>query len=261
MIEYPQGMPSWVDLSSPDLDASSRFYGELFGWEVAATQGSAEETGGYRMFNLDGLNVAGLGPVQEGQPPVWNTYIAVDDAAAIKDKIEAAGGSTVMGPLPVMDAGTVAVFTDPEGAHFGVWQAGRHRGAQVVNAHGALAMNELDIRDFDGATRFYGDVFGWTVEPIEQDGQVAYGSAQLDGRLVAGVLPMGSQFPPEVPAHWVPYFGVEDLDASAANVGQLGGEVLMGPTPVPAGRFAVLRDPHGAVFSIFEGSYDPPPGG
>ncbi len=257
MIEYPQGTPSWVDLSSPDLDASAHFYGELLGWELAP----AEETGGYRMFTLGGKSVAGLGSTQEGQAPAWSTYVAVDDAAAIKDRVEAAGGSTMTEPFPIREAGTLAVFTDgPGGSSFSVWQAGHHRGAQLVNAPGALCMSELQTRGFQAAARFYGAVFGWTVEPIEQNGQLVYGSVKLDGRLVAGMLPMGPQFPAEVPPRWVPYFGIEDLDGSAAEAGQLGAQVLMGPTHVPAGRFVVLSDPHGAVFSLFEGSYDPPPG-
>jgi predicted enzyme related to lactoylglutathione lyase len=261
MIEYQPGTPSWVDLSSPDLDSSARFYGELFGWEAAAAEDPIEETGGYRMFRLGGAPVAGLGPAQEGQPPVWTTYVTVADAAATKAAVEAAGGSTVLEPLAVMDAGTMAVFTDAAGgAYFAVWQPGAHRGAQVINEPGALTMNELDTRDVDGAARFYGEVFGWEFEPIEVDGELVYGSFTLGGRLMAGVLPMGPQFPPEVPANWVPYFGVEDLDASAERAVSLGGQSLMGPTAVPAGRFVVLRDPHGAVFCIFQGSYDPPPG-
>lgn len=262
MTEYPPGTPSWVDLSSPDLDASARFYGELFGWEAAESEGPPEETGGYRMFRLDGKEVAGLGPAQQGQPPAWTTYVSVDDAAAAKEQVEAAGGSTVMEPLEVMDAGTMAIFTDAAGgAYFAVWQPDRHRGAQVVNAVGALTMNELDTRDFEGAGRFYGEVFGWEVERIEQDGQLMYGSFKLDGRLVAGLLPMGDNFPPQVPAHWRPYFGVADLDASAAKTEELGGRVVVPPMAVPEGRFVALMDPHGAAFSIFEGSYDPPPGG
>jgi predicted enzyme related to lactoylglutathione lyase len=261
MIEYAQGTPCWVDLSSPDLDASARFYGELLGWEAAASEGPVEETGGYRMFRLNGVEVAGLGPAQEGQPPAWTTYVAVDDAAAIKDTIEAAGGSTVMPPLTVMDAGTMAIFQDTAGgAYFAVWQPDRHRGAQLVNGVGALTMNELDTRDFDGASGFYGDVFGWEVARIEQDGALQYGSFRLDGRLVAGILPMGDNFPPQVPPHWRPYFGVEDLEAAGQKVSDLGGQVVAGPIAVPEGRFISVLDPHGAAFSLWQGSYDPPPG-
>jgi predicted enzyme related to lactoylglutathione lyase len=260
MIEYPHGTPCWVDLGSHDFDASARFYGELLGWEAVA-EGPPGETGGYRMFRLGGADVAGLGPAPEGQPAAWTTYVAVEDAVAVKDRIEAAGGGTVTGPLAVMDAGTMAIFTDAAGgARFGVWQAGRMRGAQLVNSVGALSITELDTREVDEAARFYGEVFGWKLEPIEQGGAVVYGSFKRDGRLVAGLLPMGDTFPPEVPPHWVPYFGVEDLEASAAKARELGGRVVAGPVPVPQGRFAALIDPQGAAFSIWEGSYDPPPG-
>jgi len=261
VIEYPEGMPCWVDLSSPDLDASARFYGELLGWQATASEGPIEETGGYRMFRVDGAAVAGLGPAQGGQPPAWNTYVSVGDVAAAKEKVEAAGGTTVMEPLKVTDAGTMAIFTDAgEGAFFAVWQADRHRGAQLVNAPGALSMNELATRDVDGAARFYGAAFGWEFEPLVIDGTMQYGFFKLGGRTVAGMLPMGEAFPPEVPSYRAPYFGIEDLDGGTERARALGAQVLAGPTPVPQGRFVALRDPHGAVFSIWEGSYDPAPG-
>jgi predicted enzyme related to lactoylglutathione lyase len=260
VIEYPPGTPSWVDLSSPDLDASAHFYGELLGWEATASDGAPEETGGYRMFTNGGVEVAGLGPTQPGQRPAWTTYVAVDDIAAVKQRVEAAGGKTIMDALQVMDVGTMAVFTDAEGAFFAVWQPGRHRGAQLVNAVGALTMNELRTRDLESAGRFYGDVFGWEVEPLEQGGQVAYGSVKLNGRLVAGMLPMGDVFPAQLPAHWIPYFGVPDVDAAAQKARDLGGEALTEPMAVPSGRFVPLADPQGAPFMAFEGQYDPPPG-
>src|SRR5689334_3435078 len=160
-IEYPPGTPSWVDLSSPDPDASARFYGELFGWEAFSPPGTAEETGGYRVWLLDDKPVGGLAPLQEG-PPHWTTYIATADADETKAKVEAAGGKTLVGVLDVMQAGRMALFTDgADGAIFGIWQPGQNRGAQVVNQPSALAMNELDTRDPDGAKRFYGEVFGW----------------------------------------------------------------------------------------------------
>jgi predicted enzyme related to lactoylglutathione lyase len=261
MTEYPEGTPSWVDLSSPDLDASAGFYGELLGWEAKASEGPVEETGGYRMFTLDGAAVAGLGPAQGGQPPAWSTYVAVRDAAAAKEKVEAAGGTTVMEPLQVMDAGTMAIFTDAgEGAFFAVWQADQHSGAQLVNAAGALTMNELATRDLDGAARFYGAVFGWEFEPLVIEGEVQYGFFKLGGRTVASVLPMGEAFPPEVPSYWGPYFGIADLDAGIETARALGAQVMAGPSPVPNGRFVALKDPQGAVFNLWEGSYDPPAG-
>jgi predicted enzyme related to lactoylglutathione lyase len=256
MIDYPPGTPCWVELSSPDPDASARFYGELFGWEADA--GGAD---GRRAFRLGGAEVAGLAPLERGRRTSWMTYIAVADAAATVDRAEAAGGTTLLAPLELTGTGTMAILTDgADGAVFALLQPGQLRGAQVVNTAGALTMNELATRDLDGAARFYGEVFGWEVERIEVGGRVVYGSVRLDGRLVAGMLPMGAQVPPEVPANWVPYFGVEDVQAAREQAAGLGAQVLMEEMQVPAGRFSVLSDPHGAAFCAFQGTFDPPPG-
>ena len=67
-------------------------------------------------------------------------------------------------PMDVMGLGTMAVFTDPTGAVFGIWQPGTFAGAELVNEHGAFGWNELDTRDPDAAKEFYGAVFGWAFE-------------------------------------------------------------------------------------------------
>ena len=92
---------------------------------------------------------------------MWNTYIWVESADETASKVRDAGGSVVMEPFDVMDAGRMAVFTDPEGAVFCVWQAKEHKGAQLVNEHGSLNFNGLNTRDLEGAKSFYGSVFGW----------------------------------------------------------------------------------------------------
>jgi predicted enzyme related to lactoylglutathione lyase len=257
VIEYPPGMPSWVDLSSPDPVASGRFYGDLFDWEAEEVVDDS-----YWMLRRDGKDVAGIVRQRESaDPPAWVTYVSTDDAGQTRRNVEAAGGRTIVEPFEVGPAGRVAIFADAAGgAVFGAFEHDQHRGAQVVNAPGALTMNQLDTRDLDAAARFYYGVFGWDFEPIELDGVVVYGAFKLDGRLIAGALPMGEQFPPEAPPNWVPYFGTEDVEATAAKARELGATQLAGPTAVPAGRFVVLSDPHGATFCISEGSYDPPPG-
>ena len=87
MPEYAPGTPSWVELSSPDTDASAAFYGALMGWS-ATEPGPAEETGGYRMFQQDDQRVGGLmGHMQEGQPTAWATYVSVADADETAAKV------------------------------------------------------------------------------------------------------------------------------------------------------------------------------
>jgi predicted enzyme related to lactoylglutathione lyase len=247
--EHAPGTPSWVDLASPDPDASARFYGGLFGWQ-ATDAGPVEETGGYRMLQRDGRNVAGLGPTQgAGQPAMWTTYVSTDDAEGVAARVREAGGQVVMEPFDVLGSGRMAVFADPAGAFISVWQPQSHPGADVVNEPGSLCWNELATRDIEQAKAFYRAAFGWEGETSAY-GDTSYTEWKLGGRTIGGMIAMNEQWPAEVPPHWMVYFAVEDVDAAVGRVEELGGKVSVAPTDTPAGRFAVLNDPHGAVFSI-----------
>jgi uncharacterized protein len=253
---YDPGVPSWVDLSSPDTEASASFYGGLFGWEVQSA-GPVEDTGGYGMFTLRGKQVAGVGPiVQEGQPPAWSTYVATDDADAAAVRAADAGAAVIVEPMDVMDAGRMAVFAHPAGGVIGVWQPGRHTGAQLVNEPGTLNWNELQTRDIDGAKAYYAALFGWT--PDDQDlGALTYTVFNVADKPVAGGMRMPSQVPDEVPAFWMAYFTVADCDESVARVQGLGGSVYGAPHSLEGvGRFAVVADPHDATFGVIAG--EPP---
>ena len=248
---YLQGTPCWVDLGTHDPAATSKFFGGLFGW--TANVSDDPNAGGYVMFELDGAPVAGAGPLMtEGQPSVWTTYFAVDNADAATGRIEVAGGKTLMPPFDVMDTGRMGIYLDNDGAAFGVWQAREFAGAGIVNEPGALVWSELMSRDVDGAKDFYRKAFGLTAESkAAGDGADAYTEFQVDGRSVAGMMSMASgQFPPELPAHWLTYFATADTDATVARVVELGGRVSMPPTTIPVGRFAIVTDPHGAPFAV-----------
>jgi predicted enzyme related to lactoylglutathione lyase len=250
-ISYAPGTPCWVDLGSPDLDASIEFYGGLFGWDVPAAE-NAEQTGGYRQAMLKGQPVAGMYPLtQEGQPPAWMTYVSVADAGVVADKVRDAGGAVVTEPMEVLDLGTMAIFADPTGAVFGVWQHGTFAGAGVVNEPGALSWNELNTRGVPAAEAFYGAIFGWTFETQDMGGAGSYTTINLGGSPVGGILNMTERgVPTEVPAHWQLYFAVADTDATVDQAKQGGGSVMVEPIDIPAGRFAILTDPHGASFAI-----------
>jgi uncharacterized protein len=257
MATYANGTPSWVDLGSPDLDASARFYGDLFGW-TTTEPGPVEETGGYRMFMKDGKLVGGLGPNQEGQPIFWTTYLAVDDADKTAELVKSNGGMVFVEPMDVMEAGRMAIFADPTGAVFGVWQAGEHKGAELVNEPGSLTWNELMTRDPEAAKTFYSAAFG--IEPVAFP--MASGSDytvfNVGDRGVAGLLPMPDDMPAEVPSNWVTYFAVDDTDATTANATSLGATVMMAPFDIPdVGRIAILVGPHGETFAIIKNAQPP----
>src|SRR4051795_3040265 len=183
--EHPAGTPSWVDLGTPDIGATVGFYGGLFGWEAAEAEnaeqtggyraapprggaGNAEQTGGSRLATLRGKPVAGLMPLmQEGQPPAWTTYVSVDDADEVTGKVKDAGGQVVAEPMDVMDLGRMALFVDPTGALFGVWQPRSFAGAGIVNEAASLGGNELDTRDPDEAGGCYTAVFGWEARDFD----------------------------------------------------------------------------------------------
>jgi uncharacterized protein len=242
---YEPGVPSWVDLGA-DVAKAEAFYGGLFGWKAEAT-GTEEETGGYKQFVYKGKNVAGLGPQQNPGPPYWSTYIATTDADAVAENVKAAGGMVLVEPMDVMDVGRMAVFADPTGAVFSVWQAGAHPGAGLVNEPGSFCWSELATRDLDTAKAFYTQVFGWGVGGVPE-----YVEFQVDGRTIAGMMPMPDMVPDEVPPYWGVYFAVDDCEAATAKAVGLGGTHIVGPMDVEVGRFSVLTDDQGATFAVIK---------
>jgi predicted enzyme related to lactoylglutathione lyase len=280
---YPPGVPCWVDTAQPDPEAAVGFYEGLFGWEFEDRM-PADSPGRYFVARLRGRDVAAVGSQPEGMPPtpVWNTYVWVEDADEATAKVKDAGGKALVEPFDVLDAGRMALLTDPEGAAFCVWQAGQHRGAQLVNEPGTWNFSELNTRDREGAQAFYGAVFGWEAETLDLgDGDFTmfrlpgYGDylAERDPDLrrrqaddgapqgfedaVAWLVPMTpDQTPDDVPPHWSITFAVDDADAVAERAAQLGGNLVVPPFDAPWVRMTVISDPQGAVFTASK--YMPP---
>jgi uncharacterized protein len=248
---WPQGTPSWVDLMVPDAKAAGEFYDRLFGWQI---QDLGEEAGGYTMALLSGRPVAGIGPVPEGQdlPSVWTTYIAVDDVDAIVTKVTGSGGQVLMPAMDVLAAGRMAVVADSTGAVFGLWQAGEHKGAEIVNEPGALTWNECMTRGYDEARKFYADVFGYQLEDVG-DGGFKYSVLNLAGSPVGGLGELGADMPAEVPPHWMAYFAVANTDDTLERATALGAQVRMQPQDTPYGRMAVLEGAQGEIFAVIAG--------
>ena len=266
---YIPGVPCWVDTSQAEPEAALPFYSGLFGWEFEDVM-PEEAPGQYLIGRIRGGDVAAVGSIPEGAPPMamWNTYVWVADADETAAKARDAGGSVVTEPFDIMGSGRMAVLADPEGAMFCVWQAREHKGAQVVNEHGALNFNGLATRDVDGAAAFYGAVFGWDKLDLPA-GQMwtlpGYGDhleertpglrEQMAGMgapegfidVVAALNPIAAD-DADTPPHWSVTFGVDDVRATAAKVAELGGEVVAEPFDAPWSRMAVIKDPQGATF-------------
>lgn len=253
MPDYPPGTPSWVELSSPDAEASSAFYAGLFDW---GTTEPATDTGGYRRFQHQGKDVAGLMPhMQEGQPTAWVTYIAVADADETARTVTENGGGEIVEPMDVLDLGRFGVFSDPSGAAFGVWQAKSFAGAELVNEPNSLCWNECLTRDAERNKPFYSAVFGWNAgRPQFEGAPESYTVWERgDGQAVGGMMQMSEPwFPPDVPPHWGVCFAVGDADATVAEARELGATITNEPMDMPIGRFAGITDPQGASFTVMQ---------
>jgi predicted enzyme related to lactoylglutathione lyase len=264
---FQNGVPCWVDTWQPDADAAMSFYTQLFGWEAEDTMPEGVE-GTHYMCRLRGRDVAAIASRPEAAPDVtaWTTYVWVDDVDATATKARDAGGNVLVEPFDALDGGRIAVIADPAGAALGIWAPGTHKGAQLVNEPSAYAMSALVTNDPDGSQEFYGDVFGWGVETFEmgEDAMTMWlvvdyvgGEPQQPVRrdVVATMLPPGGSG--DGPPHWNVDFWIADVDAAAAKVEELGGQVLTPPYDIPGAgmRQGVFMDPQGAAFSLTQ-----PPG-
>jgi uncharacterized protein len=182
-----------------------------------------------------------------GAPPMWNTYLAVDSVDEASAKVGPAGGTVAMAPFDVMDAGRMAFVLDPSGAAVALWQANQHIGSTLVNEPGTVVWNEL-ITDSPAAVTFYEQVLGVTTTTTEM-GENKYTMFQVAGKEVGGTTPPMME---GVPNHWHVYFAVSDADATTAKITEMGGSVMMAPFDTPIGKMAVVADPQGAVFSLFQ---------
>ena len=146
---YIPGVPCWIDTSQPDPEAAVDFYARPVRLGVRGRDAARTRRASTSSPASAAVTSPPSGRVPEGAPPMamWNTYVWVESADETAAKVRDAGGNAVMEPFDVMDAGRMAVFTDPEGAAFCVWQAKEHKGAKVVNEHGSLNFNGLNTRD------------------------------------------------------------------------------------------------------------------
>ena len=248
--KHDPGTFSWVELATRDGAAAKRFYTSLFGWgfdDMPVGDGSV-----YTMLTKNGKKVGALyqmSPQQQGVPPHWNSYVTVasaDDSAAQAKKL---GGNVMLEPFDVLDAGRMAIVSDPTGAVFSLWQSKRHIGAELVNEPSSFCWNELYTTDPKKAADFYMGLFGWTKDARHMD----YGEYVIfnqGGRQMCGMMQIPKEWGP-VPPHWLVYFAVDDCDASVAKATSLGAKAMMPPMDIEnVGRFAMLTDPEGSGFAV-----------
>ena len=252
---YAPGTFCWPELITTDVPAAKKFYSKLFAWKPEDSpipDGSA-----YTMLLLQDQSVGAMYPIQKDQlkagvPPHWNLYVAVKNADETAKKAASLGGTVVLPPLDVMEHGRMAVIQDPTGAHVSIWQPNGHPGAGRVNEVGALTWSELYTRDTKKAEAFYTDLFAWNPAPFEGPMPYTVFHVAKGDRGTGGMMAMPDEMK-GIPPHWLPYFQVEDVDATVALATEHGGKVCNPAMDIPkVGRIAMLADPQGVAFAIIK---------
>ncbi len=117
--------------------------------------------------------------------------------------------------------------------------------------YGTFCWNELMTGDVTKAKEFYTKLLGWEAAemPMGDFTYTVFKTGDTDAGGMMAITPeMG-----DVPPHWMSYIKVEDVDATAAKVKELGGKIIVPPTEIPnVGHFCTLFDPTGPAISIFK---------
>ncbi len=252
---HPPGSFCWLELATTDQAAAKSFYSSLFGWTPSDSPLGPGEF--YTIFKLEGRDAAAgytMRPEQRSQgiPPNWMLYISVTSADDAAKRANAGGGTVHMDAFDVGESGRMAVLGDPTGAVFAVWQPKNHQGLGIAHADGTLCWADLSTPDPQRASKFYSDLFGWKMVTEEEDPEHEYLHIK-NGEHFIGGIPPAKYHNARAPAHWLAYILTSNCDVTADKAKQLGGQLYVAPTTVGnVGRIAVVADPQGAVFALFQ---------
>ncbi len=251
VTSFSPGNFCWCELVTSDQNAAKSFYTQLFGWTADDQEIGPDQF--YTMLQLHGKNVGALYGMSAEQMQRlhsrWNLYVSVMSADESAKKAESLGAKIVMQPFDVMDVGRMATIQDPAGATIMLWQAKQHHGASVIDEPGALCWYELNVHDTEKAKEFYTSLFGW-----KAGGSAEYVEWINGDKHIGGMMQIKPQWG-EVPPSWMAYVMVSNCDETAEKAESLGGKLLTGPDDIPnMGRFAIIKDPQGAVIAIYQTS-------
>lgn len=248
--QSPAGAPCWADLWTTDVDGSRQFYSQLFGWEALEP---SPEFGGYWMFNRDGAPTAGgMGSMGDMiADNTWKPYFCTRDIDASLKTAEAGRATVQATAMPVADLGVQAVVTDPAGAIFGLWQPGSFEGFQVVGEHASPSWFELHTREYAKEVEYYRELFGFEVDAVSDTDEFRYFTFRNpDSEEDLGGIMDSSRWLAAGGDHWDIYWHVDDANAVAGKVQDLGGTIAHGPDPTPYGVLVACVDPAGAHFKL-----------
>jgi uncharacterized protein len=232
-------------LATSDSDAAAAFYGKLFGWTRREIRPAGAP--GHTTFRSGDIDVATAGELSPGGESRWLPCLAVRDvttAAAEASRLGAAP-EQLEGPAP-----GIVLIADPLGARFCMTAgAAGCVGAADAAAPGRFSWTELATDAPDSSAAFYQALAGWTSAERHVGRQGRYWVFRAGTRDVAGMVHEPGA---AIASCWVPYVQVVSAEDTAALAVEVGGTLIVPPGDVPGrGRYAMLKDPGGAVVGIF----------
>ena len=253
----------WYELMTPDADGAAAFYGAVVGWKITGDGPAAPGGIDYRhIIRSDGGSNGGVlklndDMIKGGARPAWFGYLHVEDVDKAVAAIQADGGQVIM-PKMLIEVGSFALVTDPQGVPIYVMTPvpppGKPDAVSDVydrRAEQHVSWNELYTPDVDGAKAFYAKHFGFTFNDKMPMGPMGDYWFITHGTMQDAIGAMMQQ-PPHVPAPgWNYYIRVSDIDVAKTAVEANGGKVLNGPMEVPGGDWIINgMDPQGAAFAL-----------
>jgi len=239
----------WHDLFTRDVFTAREFYTKLFGWSYQTYRSGAKT---YTLLTHKGKSMAGIVELEPGNQNEnqWISYISVIDVQQAFAHVTGNGGKVLLSPRMFHQQGDLAIFTDPEGAAFGVLNSMSGDPEDVMAQPNEWIWADLLVRDPLSTARFYQGIADYTIEDDTRSPEVNDYFLHSKGFARAGAVPLPAT---DILPNWLPYIRVEDILMSTMKVTQLGGSTIIEPNPTLfGGKLAIVADPTGAVFGIVQ---------
>ena len=239
----------WADLVTYDAPASVKFYKGLFGWAFA-------DYNGYIIAENEDMPIAGIfqktRPADPEAKPRWFGYISVPDVEDAATAVVKSGGRVLAPARKFPGRGVQAVFTDPEGALFGAIRSSSGDPQDYEADVGDWIWIQMWSRNSQKSAQFYRSVAGYEIEEntvsARSNDYVLVSEKYARGTVLQ--LPEANK---DVRPTWLLFVRVKSVTESVAKVPELGGKVLIAPSPeLYQNHVAVVADPTGAAVGLLE---------
>jgi hypothetical protein len=211
-----------------------------------------ENVPAYTMWMNGEAPVGGMMPlpaaeVEGGTPAHWLAYVGTPDCDATHAQALALGATSLVAPRDIPSVGRYAVLADPQGATFALYTPESAPTTPWAPSTGDISWHDLQTIQLAPALAFYQELFGW--EPtaaMDMGGGRTYQMYGQQGVSYGGMFEIEAG----MPASWLLYLRVADIDVALESVRAGGGEIVRGVQDVESGKIAYGRDPQGGSFAM-----------